>query len=54
MTVFSCIGLYANFFPTDIRSSDAYTEELCSLVNQLPQANKDTLAFLLQHLHKLV
>jgi len=45
---------WSNFIATnDIRSSDAYTEELCSLVNQLPQANKDTLAFLLQHLHNV-
>ncbi|KAK7010479.1 rac GTPase-activating protein 1-like isoform X1 [Biomphalaria glabrata] len=34
----------------DIRSSESCQEEMCKLVNYLPQANKDTLAFLVQHL----
>ncbi|CAL1531747.1 unnamed protein product [Lymnaea stagnalis] len=32
------------------RSSEKCRDELCRLVNELPQANKDTLAFLVQHL----
>lgn len=45
---------WSSFIATnDINSREQCTDELCSLVSQLPQANKDTLAFLLQHLHSV-
>jgi len=37
----------------DLRTQDRCSDELCGLIHQLPQANKDTLAFLMQHLHSV-
>ncbi|XP_012935633.1 rac GTPase-activating protein 1 [Aplysia californica] len=47
-------NLWPSFVATnDIRSRERCTEELCRLVNLLPQANRDTLAFLVQHLQNV-
>uniref|UniRef100_A0A0B7ABE8 Rho-GAP domain-containing protein n=1 Tax=Arion vulgaris TaxID=1028688 RepID=A0A0B7ABE8_9EUPU len=44
-------NLWSKFVETaDISSREKCQEQMCQLVNSLPQANKDTLAFLIQHL----
>ncbi|BFZ01041.1 hypothetical protein BsWGS_04081 [Bradybaena similaris] len=44
-------GLWSRFVEAaEMPSREKSQEELCHLVNSLPQANKDTLAFLVQHL----
>ncbi|KAH9513397.1 Rac GTPase-activating protein 1 [Bulinus truncatus] len=44
-------ALWPKFVETvEMKSNKNCTEELCKLINYLPQANKDTLAFLMQHL----
>ncbi|XP_059177486.1 rac GTPase-activating protein 1-like [Physella acuta] len=44
-------GLWSKFVEAaEMKSNDKCREELCHLINNLPQANKDTLAFLVQHL----